>query len=167
MMMDKNPVYDRLLGAIDSAKDDLVELCLHLGNMPSPHGKERTLGEAVLEWLARFGIKGELQFITDESVNAVATIAGAGTGKSLIWNAHMDTGHELAPDASEGERKLETAWNVGDMLFGKGMINDKAQLCAFMIAMRALKECGIRLSGDLILTAVAFETGNPSIARCQ
>src|SRR5437870_12536506 len=47
------------------------------------------------------------------------------------------------------------------------MINDKAQLCAFMIAMRAIKEAGVKLKGDLILTAVAFETGNPSLGQFQ
>src|SRR5688572_19277533 len=165
--MEKNPVYEQLIEIIDKSKNDLVELCLQLGNIPSPHAQERKLGEAVLEWLNTCGIKGELQFITPESVNAVATIAGAGDGKSLIWNAHMDTGPELDPDATEEERKIETAWVDGDMLFGKGMINDKAQLCAFMIAMRAIKTSGIRLKGDLTLTAVAFETGNPSIGGHQ
>jgi len=53
------------------------------------------------------------------------------------------------------------------MLFGKGMINDKAQLCAFMIALRAIKESGVKLKGDLTLTAVAFETGNPSVGQFQ
>ncbi len=91
----------------------------------------------------------------------------AGDGKSLIWNAHMDTGPELGPDATEDEKKLETAWIDGEMLFGKGMINDKAQLCAFMIAMRAIKQCGIKLQGDLTLTAVAFETGDPSVGAQQ
>jgi acetylornithine deacetylase/succinyl-diaminopimelate desuccinylase-like protein len=108
-----------------------------------------------------------LQLITEESVNAIATLAGSGTGKSLIWNAHMDTGPELTSDASEAEKKLDTAWIDGDMLFGKGMINDKAQLCAFMIALRAIKEAGLRLQGDLTLTAVAFETGNPSVDQHQ
>jgi acetylornithine deacetylase/succinyl-diaminopimelate desuccinylase-like protein len=164
---DRNPVYEKLIGILDAKKEELVELCLNLGNTASPHGQERKLGEAVLEWLARCGIQGELQFITDESVNAVATIPGSANGKSLIWNAHMDTGPELGPDASDDEKKLETAWVTGDMLFGKGMINDKAQLCAFMIAMGALKESAIKLKGDLILTAVAFETGNPSIGRYQ
>ena len=165
--MAKNPTYDELVDSIEKSKKDLVDLCLDLGNMPSYHGKERKLGEAVLDWLSGCGIDGELQLITDESVNAVATIRGNGTGKSLIWNAHMDTGPELNSDASEAERKLDTAWIDGDMLFGKGMINDKAQLCAFMIALRSIKEAGIRLKGDLILTAVAFETGNPSVDQHQ
>jgi acetylornithine deacetylase/succinyl-diaminopimelate desuccinylase-like protein len=165
--MVKNPLYDKLIDRIEKSKHDLVDLCLNLGNTPSYHGKERKLGESVLAWLNNCGIDGELQLITTESANAIATLKGTGTGKSLIWNAHMDTGPELAPDASEAEKKLDTAWIDGDMLFGKGMINDKAQLCAFMIALRAIKEAGIRLKGDLTLTAVAFETGNPSVDQHQ
>ena len=165
--MERNPRFEKIIKAIDALQGELVDLCLQLGNTPSHHGKERRLGEKVLEWLSDVGIGGELQFITDESVNAVARIPGAGDGKSLIWNAHMDTGPELGPAATDDERKLETAWVEGDMLYGKGMINDKAQLCAFMIAMRVLKQNSIKLNGDLILTAVAFETGDPSVDRQQ
>ena len=50
----------------------------------------------------------------------------AASGQSLIFNAHMDTGPELGPNATDNEKKLETAWVDGGMLFGKGMINDKA-----------------------------------------
>ena len=165
--MENNSAYEAVIKLIDEQKNDLVDLCLQLGNTPSFHAQERKLGEAVLEWLGGAGIRGELQFITSESVNAVATLPGTGDGKSLIWNAHMDTGPKLGPDATEDERKLETAWVADDMLFGKGMINDKAQLCAFMIAMRAIKQSGIKLNGDLILTAVAFETGDPSEGQQQ
>lgn len=165
--MEKNADFEKITKAIDAQKSDLVELCLQLGNIPSHHAKERRVGEAVLQWLNNAGIKGELQFITDESVNAVATLPGAGDGKSLIWNAHMDTGPEPGSDATEDEKKLETAWVDGEMLFGKGMINDKAQLCAFMIAMRAIRQSSITLKGDLTLTAVAFETGDPSVGSQQ
>src|SRR5207344_3536306 len=90
--MEKNPTYESVIKLIDGQKNDLVDLCMQLGNTPSFHAQERKLGEAVLQWLERAGIKGELQFITDESVNAVATLHGTGDGTSLIWNAHMDTG---------------------------------------------------------------------------
>ena len=122
--MEKNSTYDKLIDSIEKSGKDLVDLCLSLGNIPSYHGKERKLGEAVLAWLGNCGIDGELQSITEDSVNAIATIRGTGTGRSLIWNAHMDTGPALEPDASEAEKKLDTAWIDGDMLFGKGMIND-------------------------------------------
>lgn len=159
--------YRRIANAIAGQKNDLLDLCLRLGNTPSFHARERQLGEAVLQWLASAGIKGELQRITSESANAVATLRGGGGGRSLIWNAHMDTGPGPGPEATDEERKIETAWIDGDMLFGKGLINDKAQLCAFMIAMRAIKQSGIRLKGDLTLTAVAFETGAPSVDEQQ
>lgn len=68
--MQKNGHFEKIVKAIDEQKSDLVELCLQLGNTPSHHARERRLGEAVLQWLADAGIKGELQFITAESVNA-------------------------------------------------------------------------------------------------
>lgn len=165
--MEKNSAFEKVIETIEQARAELLDLCLQLGNMASPHGQERAVGQAVLEWLKRYDIDGQLQFITQQSVNAVATISGSGDGASLIFNAHMDTGPELPADADADARKLETAWNEGDMLFGKGMINDKAQLCAFMIAMSALKRARIKLKGDLTLTAVASETGNPSIDEFQ
>ena len=165
--MKKEKVYDDLLAGIEGDRTELVDLCLKLGNTPSHHGKERKVGEAVLAWLTECGIHGSLQFITDESVNAVATIAGSGDGTSLIFNAHMDTGPELGPDATEADKKIDGAWTEGELIFGRGVINDKAQLCAFMIAARAIKRASIRLRGDLTITAVAFETGAPSIGEYQ
>lgn len=165
--MKKDKSYDELLELIEKDRDELVDLCLKLGNTPSPHGKERSVGELVLDWLKKNGIDAFLQFITEESVNAVGVIPGSGDGTSLIFNAHMDTGPELRPDASEAERKIEGAWMDGDLIFGKGVINDKAQLCAFMIAARAIKRSGFRLKGDLTIAGVAFETGSPSVDEFQ
>jgi acetylornithine deacetylase/succinyl-diaminopimelate desuccinylase-like protein len=165
--MEQNPTFEKVIKVIEQGRGELVDLCMQLGNTPSPHGQEKIVGQAVLDWLKLYQVDGQLQFITERSVNAVATISGSGEGASLIFNAHLDTGPELPADASEDARKLETAWTEGDMLFGKGMINDKAQLCAFMIAMSALKRAGVQLKGDLTLTAVASETGNPSIDEFQ
>jgi len=165
--MKKDKIYDDLLAAVEADRAELVDLCLRLGNTPSFHGKERKVGEAVLAWLEECGIHGALQFITEESVNAVARIPGSGGGASLILNAHMDTGPELGADATEADKKIEGAWTEGDLIFGRGVINDKAQLCAIMIAARAIRRAGIRLGGDLTLTAVAFETGAPSIDNYQ
>ena len=165
--MKKDKSYDELLELIEKDRAELVDLCLRLGNTPSPHARERRVGEAVIDWLNKNGINAFLQFITEESVNAVGVIPGSGDGTSLIFNAHMDTGPELPPDASEAQRKIEGAWAEGDLIFGKGVINDKAQLCAFMIAARAIKRSGFRLKGDLTITGVAFETGSPSVDECQ
>lgn len=157
----------RVKNIIDEDRHDLVQLCLELGNTPSPHAKERALGEAMVGWLERNGIDAWLQLITDESANAVGVIQGGGGGSSLILNAHMDTGPVLPGDASEADVRMEGAWVDGELMFGKGLINDKAQLCAFMIAARAIKKAGIVLGGDLYVTGVAFETGEPSVDDTQ
>ena len=165
--MERIKIYDQVIDQIERERDELVKLCLDLGNTASPHGKERIAGEKVLAWLKANGIEGSLQFITEESVNAVARIRGNGDGPSLILNAHLDTGPELPPQASEAAKKIEGAWVDGDLIFGKGVINDKAQLCAFMIAASALEKAGVRLKGDLTITGVAFETGTPSVDEFQ
>ncbi|MCZ6626195.1 MAG: M20/M25/M40 family metallo-hydrolase [Deltaproteobacteria bacterium] len=165
--MDRSKTYDRVIEIIDKDREELVDLCLTLGNTPSPHGKEIRVAEKVLDWLKKNAINGFLQPITEESTNAVAVIPGSDHGTSLILNAHMDVGPELGPGASEAARKMEGAWTEGDLIFGKGVINDKAQLCAFMIAARAIKKAGIQLLGDLIITAVAFETGAASVDESQ
>jgi hypothetical protein len=41
--MDTNPNYERLIKIIGADKTDLVDLCLQLGNTPSPHGNEPVL----------------------------------------------------------------------------------------------------------------------------
>lgn len=165
--MNKGTTQDQLLEIIDRDRRDLVELCLELANIPSPHGKERPVGQAVVQWLKAGDIEASLQSITDESVNAVGFIAGSGGGSSLILNAHMDTGPELAAEASAADRRMEGGWVDGDLLYGSGLINDKAQLCAFMIAARAIRKAGVRLCGDLYVTGVAFETGEPSVDAHQ
>jgi acetylornithine deacetylase/succinyl-diaminopimelate desuccinylase-like protein len=166
-VMQRNLLYDKVTTLIENARQELVDLCMQLGNTPSPHGKERRVGEAVLAWLKDKGVDGYLQRITDECVNVIATMRGSGSGPSLIFNAHMDTGPELGTDATDEQKKLDTAWVEGDMLYGKGMINDKAQLCAFMLAMSALRAAGVNLKGDLTLTAVAYETGHASVDEFQ
>lgn len=165
--MERGKTCDRILEIVEEDRQELVDLCLNVGNILSPHGKERRVGEAVLDWLKKNGIDGFLQFITEESVNTIGLIPGSGDGESLIFNAHMDTGPELRADAPEAAKKIEGAWVDGELIFGKGVINDKAQLCAFMIAARAIKKAGVRLKGDLTITGVAFETGSPSVDEFQ
>lgn len=145
---------------IEKEREELVRLCLELGNTPSPNGKERRVAEKVVAWFKENKIDGFLQPITEESCNAVGILHGNGGGTSLILDAHIDTtGPDLRPDVS--------AWVEGDLIFGHGVINDKAQLCAFMIAAKAIKNAGIQLKGDLAIAGVAFETGKPSVDEFQ
>jgi len=165
--MGSTETHRQLLAALDGDRDDLVELCLQLGNLASPHAQERPAALFVLDWLERNGIKGWLQPITERSANVVGHLPGTGEGTSLIVDAHLDTGPALPPDATDADRRIEGAWVDGDLIIGKGVINDKGQLCAFMIALRAIRRLGVRLRGDVYLAGVAFETGRPSVDDLQ
>ena len=158
-------VIDRVLKIIDLDRKDLVELCLKLGNLRDYPGEEREVGEAVVDWFERAGIEAYLQWIDDESVNAVALLRGHGDrasgARSLALNAHMDTQGGVPEGGAEAEQRIRGAWVEGEMLFGRGLANDKAQLCAEMLAARAIKKAGLQLKGDLYVTGVAQETSAP------
>lgn len=54
---------------------------------------------------------------------------------------------------------MRTAWREGDTLYGQGVVNDKGPMACFLCAAKAIKNAGITLKGDLILTAVSGEIG--------
>ncbi|HVB53868.1 MAG TPA: M20/M25/M40 family metallo-hydrolase [Candidatus Acidoferrales bacterium] len=82
--------------------------------------------------------------------SVVVTYTGTGGGRTLLLNAHMDTvggsglpvGHSL-PFVSGGR------------LYGRGALDTKGGLAAFMMALDRLR--GMDLPGTVILTAVADE----------
>jgi acetylornithine deacetylase/succinyl-diaminopimelate desuccinylase-like protein len=89
----------------------------------------------------------------------VGAVRGAGAGRSLIVDAHMDTEGVVPSEDPEVNRRLRGTLRDGELLIGKGLGNDKGQLCAAMIAARAIASAGVRLEGDLIVVGAAQETG--------
>jgi acetylornithine deacetylase/succinyl-diaminopimelate desuccinylase-like protein len=164
-----SPTHARLFEVIESDERDLVDLCVELGNTSSPHGHELEVATKAKDWFSANGIRSWLQPITDRSANTVAVIPGVApdVGKSLILDAHLDTGKPLRPDAPERLRRIEGAWTKDGLVYGLGVVNDKGQLACFMIAARALLRAGLSLNGDLTVAGVAFETGAPSVGARQ
>jgi acetylornithine deacetylase/succinyl-diaminopimelate desuccinylase-like protein len=161
-----NDKLKRLCEIVRQDREDLIALCVQLGNIRSPHGEELEVAEAVKDWLQANGIGAWLQKITSTSANVVARLPGTGDGASLLLDAHLDTGPPQ-PLSSGAIQPMDGAWVEGDVIYGTGVINDKGQLAAFMLAARALRKAGIRLRGDLIIAGVAFETGAASIGSNQ
>ncbi len=157
---------DRVLARLEAERDDLVRLCLALGNLPDYPGHENTVADEVMAWLREAGLPVRRQKVSATSCNVIATLAGtgdrAGGGRSLILNAHMDTQGNAPSGDEEQVRRLRGAWVDRGRLYGRGLANDKAQLAATMIAVRAISSSGVALKEDLILTAVAQETSAPT-----
>lgn len=167
MSSKSNPTWEKVAEIIERDQDDLVNLCLLLGGVSSPAGKEREVCEVVVDWFGKEGIESFIQPITESSANAIGRIKGSGNGKSLIFDAHVDTGSEEAIGRGDIAKRMEKGFVENGMIYGWGIVNDKAQVAAFMMAARALKKAGINLKGDLTVAAVAFETGGTSVDEFQ
>jgi acetylornithine deacetylase/succinyl-diaminopimelate desuccinylase-like protein len=153
-------------------REELAELTKSLVDIPSPTGSEKAIGEFILDWFTRHGIKAVRQEINPERVNAVGVIEGRANGVSLMINGHMDTSYTGTDEdrmfcrALEPDSDLKGAVRDGKV-FGLGASNMKSGLAAFMIAGKAIKESCADLKGDLILAAVAGEISRTPIGPYQ
>ena len=149
---------------------EVVDLALALGNIDSPTGSEGPAGEFVFQWLASNGFTPKKYAMIPERFNVAAWIDGSGGGRSLIFNAHLDT--TLRPDAvwsarDPKDRLYHSAWVEGDSIYGDGVVNDKGPMAAFLVAAKAIKAAGYPMKGDLIVSAVCGEISREPIEEWQ
>ena len=153
-------------------RDECAELTKQLCDIPSPTGAEREIGEFILAWYSKQGIKPIRQEIDPNRINAVGVIEGRGKGASLQINGHMDTSFtgteedRLFCAELEPESELRGAIRDGNV-FGLGASNMKSGVAAFMVAGKALKQSGVELKGDCFLAAVAGEISRTPIGPYQ
>ena len=153
-------------------REELAELTKDLVDLPSPTGAEKAIGEFILDWFARHGIKAVRQVISPERLNAVGIVEGKSNGASLQINGHMDTSYTGTEEdrmfcrALEPDSDLKGTVRDGKV-FGLGASNMKSGLAAFMVAGKAIRQSGVSLKGDLLLAAVAGEISRTPIDRYQ
>ena len=102
--------------------------------------------------------------------NAIGTLPGAGGGKSLVFNSHMDTTihkDEYWTTRRAADPVFHSAWREGDVLVGNGICNDKGPMATWLLAARAIKDSGVTLRGDLVLMAVVGEIGLEPVDEFQ
>jgi acetylornithine deacetylase/succinyl-diaminopimelate desuccinylase-like protein len=154
------------------SREECAELTKQLCDIPSPTGAEREIGEFILDWYSRHLIKPIRQEIDPNRINAVGVIAGSGRGTSLQINGHVDTSYTGTEEdrlfCAELEPVSELRGAIRDgKVFGLGASNMKSGVAAFMIAGKALKQSAVRLTGDLIMAAVAGEISRTPIGPYQ
>ncbi len=138
-------------------RSQLVDLVVELTNVPSPTGHEAEVARTFHEVLGGAGFRPTLQPIGDGRYNAIGILEGAGGGKSLLFNGHLDTsfGAELA-DRGIGY-KTEATIVDDEWIYGMGSFNMKGALAAYTVASQAIQAAGIRLAGDIVIAGVAGE----------
>jgi acetylornithine deacetylase len=129
----------RDLVAIDSINPDLV---------PGAAG-EAGMARYVADWLARAGLDIEIEEVAPGRPNVIGIARGSGGGRSLLFNAHMDT------VGVAGMEKPHSPMIDGKRLYGRGAYDMKGGLAAAMVAVAQAKQQHLR--GDVIITAVCDE----------
>ena len=148
---------DQVLALID--REELANLALDLSNIDSPSGREKEVGEFIEAWLRREGFKTRVISLFPHRPNVVGIFKGTGGGYSLLFNSHMDvTGPDVLGRRDPAKPIYHSAWREGDNLYGYGIINDKGPMACFLLAAKAIKDAGIAMKGDLLLTAVSGES---------
>jgi acetylornithine deacetylase/succinyl-diaminopimelate desuccinylase-like protein len=147
---------DAILSAVDEER--LVELSVDLVSTPSPTGDEAAMAERMRAVLAELGLQVTVQEVEDGRPNVLGVLEGAGGGPSLMFNGHVDTSYSGSEPWLEGIPGFRPEGFVRDgRIYGLGISNMKGALACYVAAVRALRDSGVRLRGDLMIAAVVGE----------
>lgn len=174
----------RILQKIDELEPDLVNWATEIVRFPTLSGQEQEAQayvQAQLQaldfdqidvWEPDFNeLKGHEAFSTSRtdfkgSSNVVGIKQGQGGGRSLILNSHIDV-------VPEGDHRQWTHSPFGGIvdkgrIFGRGISDMKGTKAAMFTVLKAFKELGLHLRGDLILQSVIEEeSGGAGSLACS
>jgi len=151
---------ENVLQLID--EKELVDLAVAMGNITAPSGYEQPMADFVLNWLKANGFDNSFQQqVADGRSNVIGIFRGTGAGRSLIFNSHLDSEQGMPMRLGEEPPPGPKAWvdSQKRRIFGLAVQNDRGPMAAFMIATKAIKQSGIALAGDIIMTMVVGEIG--------
>jgi acetylornithine deacetylase len=157
-----------VLGRIDVMTDELAGMVSDVIRIPSVNprypgqvyeelvGGESRANDLLEDFYRRAGFTTHRIELEPGRANLVGVLEGAGGGRSLILNGHVD----VVPPGQTSD------WSGGDpfsgrldggRITGRGASDQKAALVAAPVAAMALRDAGVRLAGDLILQSVVGE----------
>lgn len=174
----------RVLAAIDRLEPVYRALLQALVRTPSQVGEEGAAQALVAGHMRDIGLDVDVFDINpaaiagDQRFNpsprsyagrpcVVGTRKGDGGGRSLVLNAHIDTVPVDGPEAWT----FPPYGGVIDSgrIYGRGAADDKAGIVECLLVAHAIREAGVTLAGNLIVSSVVEDesTGNGSLAAVQ
>ncbi len=139
-------------------RDRLVETATRLVNVPSFTGDEEAAARLMVELYESLGLQVQWQQVEEGRANALGIWPGAGGGKSLMFNGHLDTSYSgREPWLRSVPGFQPQAFERDGRLYGLGISNMKGALACYVEAVRTLQDAGVRLRGDVLIAAVCGE----------
>ena len=159
---------DSVLKTVDDMKQEIVDALISVVQVPSVNpkypgvnadevlGGESDANEIIAGWYRRIGADVDVWAEEPKRNNVVCTINGAGGGRSLIFNGHIDT----VPTGRHEDWKFQNPFSgriENNNIYGRGACDMKGGLVAQAMAATAMHRAGVKLKGDLILESVVGE----------
>lgn len=147
-----------ILNDIEQNQDKYLDFFRELIQVEScnPPGNEKNVALIIDKYLKDFNIESEILPFGDNRANLIAYLNDNFEGKKLLYNGHMD----VVPPGNEEEWKyppFSATIKKKKYLYGRGTTDMKGGLAAMIIALTVLKKLKLKLSGNVILNAVADE----------
>ncbi|MBU5256784.1 M20 family metallopeptidase [Tissierella praeacuta] len=149
-------------GLEKEGQDYLINM---FNNMGATVVKDQVTEEVIQKSIKEFK-EGNPGHNYDNRYNVYATFKGNG-GKSIMFNGHVDT---MPPgDINMWDTPPHEPTIKNGKMYGLGVCDMKGGLVASAMAVELLKDAGISLPGDVIITSVIDEEGggNGSIAAAM
>ena len=166
----------------DEIKEKTKSFLLDLMRIPSTRGNEGPASRFVAKAIAPFVDECRLVAIPDtiqddpdyafrlpdfsyaDTPQVECVLHGAGGGRSLLFNAHLD----VVPP-SEGQDQAFQPYEQDGAVFGRGAVDDKGQVAALFAMAVTLRERGLRPRGDVTFHFVVEEEngGNGTLAMVR
>jgi acetylornithine deacetylase len=172
----------KILDRVEKNWEGEIEFLRGLVRRPSTLGNEALVQRFIARELQGMGLEVDLWQIDHAGISkqrgyspvewsyegrpnvAARWRSSSGGGRSLTFNGHVD----VVPAAPEHHWTYDP-WGgeiVDNRMYGRGAADMKSGITAMFYAVRALREVGVELKGDVILQTVIEEecTGNGTLA---
>ena len=145
---------ERALAALDD--DMLVQLTQDLVRIQTinPPGDEAKAATFVADWMQQNDMAAELvSHAEDGRASVVGGLDGQGERRAVLFSGHLDT----VPAGDNWEHEVLAADIDDGKIWGLGTTDMKAGVAAMLMAMRAVKQSGAALKGNLLFAGTAGE----------
>jgi len=139
------------------SEQEIVSMACDVINIPSPTGLELHMAEYMQNALRGLGLSVTWQEVEESRANVVGRWLGAGGGRNLMFNGHMDTSNTGREEFLTGIGYKPNALVKDGFIYGLGIYNMKGALVCYTQAVKALQHAEVKLKGDVIIAAVAGE----------
>lgn len=151
-----NSIEESIIQHIYKNQKKIISFVQEMVRIPSVTGKEDKIGKAFYQKMKNIGLD-EVEIVEAEPgrPNVIGRLKGVKKGKKLMFNGHMD----VVPygPLEEWDYPPCSGKIINDRMYGRGTVDMKSGTGASVLAVEIIKELGIPLKGEVLLTAVCDE----------